>query len=130
MKLNDTRPSTFQFINIVDEWKKTYHIDSRGNIVFQNKMSLANIRFDNHSFHNISKNSTRGVENLPETLANPTELWMRWGDESQTVVIRNYILIGSNFSYLCQTKDGIVTNGFSVINSLLSKYRKGLLLLK
>jgi hypothetical protein len=129
-KLNDTKPSTFQFINIIDEWKKTYHVNARGEIVFQNKESLANVRFDNHSFHNISKNS-RGVENLPETIQQPTEIWMRWEDEiKQDVVLRNYILTGSNFSYICQTRAGVVVNGLTVVNSRVDKYRKGLLFLK
>lgn len=129
-KLNDTKPSTFQFINIIDEWKKNYHVNSRGEIVFQNRESLANVRFDSHSFHNLTKNS-RGVENLPETVEQPTEIWMRWEDESkQDVVLRNYILTGLNFSYICQTRGGVVVNGFTSPNSRLDKYRKGLLLLK
>lgn len=128
-KLNDTKPSTFQFINLIDEWKKTYHVDKRDNIIFQNEENLTNIKFDNHSFHAISKN-TRGAENLPETLMNPSEIWARWGDKKQMVVIRNYILFGANGNYVVTTKDGVVINGIFVVKSLVDRYRRGLLMIR
>ena len=127
-ELNDTRPKMFELLNIVDEWQKTYHFD-KGIIVFQNKENFTNIRFNNNSLHEIAKH-TRGVENLPETLMQPDEIWARWGDQKQLIVLKNYILIGSNISYIVQTKDGIVTNAFAVTASLIDRYRRGLLMIR
>jgi hypothetical protein len=127
-EINDSKPQMLEILNIVDEWQKTYHFD-KGIIVFQNKENLTNIRFDNNSLHEISKHP-RGVENLPETLMNPDEIWSRWGDQKQLVVLRNYIKFGSNGNYVVQTKDGIVINGIFVVNSLIDRFRKGLILIR
>jgi len=128
-KLSDTKPTMQQFLNITDEWRKDYHVDKHGVIIFQNKTLLANIRFTNDSFHEVAKNP-RGAENIPNTVISPSETWSYWGDANQRVTLRNYILFGSNGNYVVQTKDGIIQNAFFVVNSQIDKYRKGLILLR
>jgi hypothetical protein len=129
MILNDTKPTMQELFAIFHEWQKDYHFE-KDVITFQNKEQLANIRFNNNSFHEIAKHP-KGAENLPETLMNPTEIWSRWNDpKDQMVVLRNYILIGQNISYICSTKDGIVIDAFACTASQVSRYRKGLILLR
>jgi hypothetical protein len=127
-EINDTKLNMMQLLVLIDEWQRTYHFD-KGVLIFQNKENLTNIQFNNNSLHKISKH-TRGVQNLPKTLMHPTEIWSRWGDLKQMIVLRNYILIGQNISYICMTKDGIVTNAFAVTASLLNRYRRGLLMIR
>jgi hypothetical protein len=128
-KLSDNKPAMHQLIAITDEWRKDNHVDKHGIIIFQNKETLANIRFTNDSFHAVAKNP-RGAENLPETVKNPTEIWSYWSDANQRVTMRNYILSGSNGNYIVTTKDGLINSGIFVVNSSLDKYRKGLILLR
>ena len=127
-KLSDTKPTMHQLIAVTDDWRKDNHVDKHGVIIFQNKEQLSNIRFTNDSFHSVAKNP-RGAENLPETVKQPTEIWSYWGDASQKVVMRNYILSGSNGNYVVTTKDGLIISGIFVVNSSLDKYRKGLILI-
>jgi hypothetical protein len=127
--LNDTKSSILEAIKIVDSWREKYHTDTKGNIIFQNKEQLTNIFFNNQSFHVISKN-TRGFENLPETVIHPDEIWARWGDSKQLIVLRNYLKFGENINYCVQTRDGIIINAFAVVDSLVDRYRKGLILLR
>ena len=126
--LSDNKPNMHSFINIVDEWKKVYYTKNDV-IIFQNKEQLSNIRFDNNSFHAISKN-LRGVENLPETINDPSEIWSKWADANQRSVLRNYILFGSNGNFVVTTKDGIIQNAIFVVNSRVDRYRTGLLLIR
>lgn len=126
-KLNDTKPTAHQFMNLIDEWHKEHNSD-KGVITFQNHKFHANVILDNTGVHEIMKH-TRGAENLPEAIINPSEVWSKWGDVNQRVVLRNYILLGSNGNYVVQTKDGIIQNGIFVVNSSLDKFRKGLILL-
>jgi len=127
--LNDTKPKMQELLVLVDEWQRTYHFD-KGIIVFQNKENLTNIRFNNNSFHEIAKH-TRGVENLPEALMRPDEIWSYWDDpKKQLSVRRNYILLGSNGNYVVKTKDGIVINAIFVVDSLIDRFRKGLLIIR
>ena len=127
-QLNDTKPTMQELFAIFHEWQKDYHFE-KDVITFQNKEQYSNIRFNNNSFHEVAKHP-RGAENLPETLMNPNEIWARWGDEKQMIVLRNYILIGQNISYICQTKDGVVIDAFAATASQISKYRKGLILIR
>jgi hypothetical protein len=127
--LNDTKPNMQQSIAIMDEWREKYYTDTRGNIIFQNKATFANVRFNNASY--TAMKNTRGLENVPETIQHPTEIWSRWEDPAkQMVTLRNYILLGSNGNYVIQTRDGIVVNGIFVVNSFLDRYRKGLIILQ
>jgi hypothetical protein len=128
-KLNDTKPTMHQLFAITSEWEKDRHV-KKGIIFFQNKETLSVVKFTTDSFHTVSKNP-RGVENLPECVEHPDEIWSFWDDpKKQIVTMRNYILIGSNISYICQTKDGVIQNAFGVTASQVNKYRKGLILLK
>ncbi len=127
--LNDTKPSMHEFLAVTDGWRKDFHVDKLGVIVFQNKEMLTNVRFTNQSFHAIAKHS-RGVENLPLAIQTPSEIWSYWGDVQQSITMRNYILFGSNITYICTTKDGVITDAQGVTPSRANSFRKGLLLWK
>lgn len=131
-KLIDHKPNFHQMIAIVNEWKQTYHLDPKNHdVIFQNKETLSNIRFKESIIPAISKHS-RGFENLPITLESPDEIWSRWEDsDKQQIVLRNYIKIGDKSSnFVVQTRNGEVTDAIFVVNSLLDRYRTGLLILK
>lgn len=114
-------------IDTIDEWRDDYHINKKGDVIFQNKELYSNIRFTNNSLHEIQKHS-RGFENIPATVQHPDEVWGLWeNEEKQLQVLKMYIKFGK-VSYLVQTKDGIITDAFSVNNKQLNKYRKGILL--
>lgn len=111
------------FIESWEMWKHEYHSDQMGNVIFQNKKLLTNVRFTSKSFHNV-RNNLKGFEKIPDTIMHPSEVWSLWADpKKQTVVLRNYIKDG----YIVQTKDGEVTNSFATEN--ISKYRVGVILL-
>lgn len=113
-------------IETVNEWRDTYHVDDKHNIVFQNKELFTNVRFNNNSLHTIQKHSS-GFENIPDTIADPDEVWMFWQSaESQKVVCRNYIIFGKP-CHVVQTIDGYVSDAFAVNKSQANKYRKGVL---
>jgi superfamily II helicase len=125
-ELIDSKPSMLFIAKLVDGWKQHFHTDKLGNIIFQNKSTFANVRFTNNTLHEIQHNS-RGIENLPEAIKSPDEIWSSWLDPNkQMVVLRNYILIGSNGNYVVSTKDGTIINAIFVVNSSIDKYRKGL----
>jgi hypothetical protein len=125
--LNATLPTTHQALAIIGEWERKYHVDKKGSLVFQNKKTLANVVFTSDSFHQCMKH-LRGFENIPGCIESPDELWSKWGDANQRVTLRNYLLFGEKGNYCVQTKDGIVTDAFFVVNSQLQNYRKGLIL--
>lgn len=112
-------------LNIVHEWKEKYHVDEKDNIVFQNKFLLANVRFSNNSMHTIQTHSA-GFENIPTTIEDPDECWMTWGDAKQKIVLRNYIKFGEQEGYVVQTRDGVISDAFSVGARGMNKYRKGI----
>lgn len=114
-------------LEIVHDWKRDYHVNDKGDIVFQNKALLNNIRFNNNSLHEITNHSS-GFENLPETVQDPDEVWSVWGDERQRIVLRNYIKFGSDSAYIVQTKDGLVVDAFAMSLKQTDKYRKGILI--
>jgi hypothetical protein len=112
-------------MQIYQGWKDDYHVNSKHQIIFQNKKTLANVKFDDISFHNIEKNM-RGFENLPTAIEKPTEIWSKWVDKKkQSEVLRNYILTGK-INYVVQTKNGHIENAFACAKSSLNQYRKGL----
>ncbi len=132
MKLNDTKPSLNNLLAIIEDWRNTYHHDTKPNdIVFQNIEHLANVRFTNTSYADIHS-TTRGIENLPETLMHPSEIWSYWADPiEQMDTMRNYILLGeSGINYVVVTKNGEVVAAKIVHTSKIDRYRKGLILLK
>ena len=116
--MNTTRPDMYQMLKIVEEWKLKHHSD-KTEVVFQDKQFLTNIRFNQNSLNVISKNS-KGFENLPGTLENPNEIWSSIENEQ---IKRNYITFGKPYSYIVQTKSGLVENAF--LTTSADKYRKG-----
>lgn len=108
----------------MDEWRKEYHEAKNGDIVFQNKATKTNVRFNNHSLHAIQKHN-RGFELIPQAIMQPDEIWMHWENpEKQLVVLRNYIIFGKT-SYIVQTRDGLITDAFAVSNKACDKFRRG-----
>lgn len=115
-------------LEVVNDWKKEYHTNKKGDIVFQNKKTMANVVLTDGAIHKIS-NHSRGFENIPETIQKPDEIWALWENpKKQTVVLRNYISFSPSGSYIVQTRDGIITDAFAVTNVGSNKYRKGVLL--
>ena len=110
---------------IYQSGKDKYHVNEKHQIIFQNKKTFANVRFDDNSFHAVEKNM-RGFELLPETIQKPDEIWSYWADPAkQLIPVRNYIKIGK-INYIVQTKNSHVENAFAVAKSSLNQYRKGL----
>lgn len=109
------------FVKLINEWKGKYHTTTQGNIIFQNKQVMSNVVFTHNSMHKIQAHS-KGVEQLPETIMTPDELWSRWEDvKTQRIVLRNYVMGG----YVVQTRDGIITDAFATAQ--VNKYRVGAL---
>lgn len=118
---------THHLAEIVDEWKREYHVDKNGDLVFQNTKLFSNVRFTAKSLHTIQKHS-RGFDNIPETVMNPDEVWGTWDDpKKQLKSVRNYIIFGST-SFVVQTVAGEITDAFAVNNRSLTKYRKGVII--
>lgn len=114
-------------MNLAQDWRKDYHTDHRGNIVFQNKKTHANVRLNDMAIHTIHKHS-RGVANLPDTIMNPSEVWSKWEDVGkQTKVLRSYLLFGST-SYVVLTLDGQVMDAFACSNKEIKRYRTGVII--
>jgi hypothetical protein len=110
------------FIKLVNDWKGDYHTDNKGDICFQNKQTMTNIWFTHNSMHKIQPHS-RGIDQLPDTVQTPDEIWSFWGDvKTQRIVFRNYI----RGSYVVQTRDGVITDAFLVKST--AKYRTGVII--
>jgi hypothetical protein len=112
---------------ILDEWRKEYHSNHAGDIIFQNNRLLSNVKFTQASFHAIQKHSA-GFENIPAVIAKPDEVWSGWEDvKKQHVVLRNYLKFG-DVSYLVKTRDGVVVDAFALSNSAVNGFRRGCLI--
>lgn len=111
------------FVKLVNDWKGQYHTDLKGNIIFQNKTTMANVVFTHNSMHKI-QNHSRGVEQLPQTIVSPDEIWSKWADpKTQRIVLRSYIA----GKYVVLTEDGQITDAFLVKSP--NKYRDGCLII-
>jgi len=116
-----------QLVETIHGWKSLYHNDHRGNIVFQNKETLANVRLGDGAIHTIQKHQ-RGFENIPRCIEKPTEIWGKWENVgTQKVVLRAYLLIGRT-SYAVLTRDGHITDAFAFSNGSENKLRNGLII--
>lgn len=112
-------------VNIVAEWRKDYHVNREGDVIFQNKRTLANVRFTDNSLHTIEGHS-KGFEMIPETIQEPDEIWSTWEDpKKQMVTLRNYIKFGP-FPFIVKTRDGVILDAFIVGPKSANKFRKGL----
>lgn len=110
------------FIRLVNEWRGKYHINSKGDIIIQNKTTMANVVFTHNSMHRIQEHS-KGVDDLPDTIMTPDSIWSKWEDvKTQRVVLRNYI----RGNYIVQTRNGIITDAFATAQ--VNKYRVGVLI--
>ena len=124
--MNTSTPNFREQLEIFNEWKKVYHVNNEGDVVFQNKDFMFNVRFTDNSLHYIHKNS-RGMENIPKTVIEPDEVWGVWQNVStQIEVLLNYILVEGKTAYIVQTRKGIIENAFLTKN--VNKYRVGVVL--
>ena len=116
----------FQYlIAIVNEWRKDYHVNREGDVIFQNKRTLANVRFTDNSLHTIEGHA-KGFEMIPETIEDPSEIWSTWEDpKKQMVTLRNYIKFGT-YPFIVKTRDGVILDAFIVAPKAANKFRKGL----
>lgn len=114
-------------MEIVSEWRQKYHVNKKGELVFQNKRTMANVILSDTAVHTIEKHS-RGFDLIPGTIQNPDEIWSRWEDPTkQMVVLRSYISFGKN-PYIVNTRDGRITDAFSVSPRAANSFRKGVIL--
>ena len=130
--ISSDRLSLLQMTQLIEEWKTKYHLSNKHELVFQNKELLSNIILPNNYLH---KNhlAGRGFDNLPEAVINPSECWSYWKDPNpkhQKDVIRNYLLIGENLTFVVNTINGVIQKAIAVVPSRVNRYRRGLILLK
>lgn len=116
----------FQYlIAIVNEWRKDYHVNREGDVIFQNKRTLANVRFTDNSLHTIEGHA-KGFEMIPDAIENPDEIWSTWEDpKKQMVTLRSYIKFG-RYPFIVKTRDGVILDAFIVAPKAANKFRKGL----
>lgn len=112
-----------EIMAIVGEWKNKYHCNNKGDIVFQNKPTRANVVLDDNTIHIIAKHPD-GFDKMAATISGG-EIWSLWGDQKQLVVLRNYI----NGNYIVSTRNGRVVDAFQVANRSINNYRKGVLII-
>jgi SPP1 gp7 family putative phage head morphogenesis protein len=111
--------------SLVSSWRDLYHEDHLGNVIFQNKNLYSNIILTPGSVHNMHHHP-KGAEALPATLMYPNEVWSDWENvDKQNVVTRNYLLFGAKFTYVAQTRNGIVTDAKLVSKGRAEGYRVG-----
>lgn len=117
-------------LRIVKSWVDKYKVLPKGDIVFQNQEFMLNVKFTNESLVKVKKNP-RGLENLPEAIANPNEIWASWENpQDQHVVLINYILKDDKHIFVVQTRKGEVVK--TMINTIanIDVYRKGIIFVK
>lgn len=116
----------FQYlIAIVNEWRKDYHVNREGDVIFQNKRTLANVRFTDNSLHTIEGHA-KGFEMIPETIEDPSEIWSLWADKKKQLSVIRYYIKYSTFPFVVTTLDGVITDAFIVSPKAANKFRKGL----
>ena len=126
MKTIDTdKHSLLDMARLIDDWKQKYHVNNRHEIIFQNKALFSNVRFPSNFLHAGHVNS-RGFENIPECVENPSEIWSYWKDpDKQRISIRNYLIFNEKICYCVTTEAREIVDAFAVVPSLVQKYRKG-----
>lgn len=114
-------------VNHVNKWEKQYHVARNGDLIFQNKGLYTNVIWNGRSLHAVQKHQ-RGIENLPDTIMKPDEVWGTWGNpDSQTIANRVYMKFGKT-CYLVLTTNGVIRDAFAVSPGGADKYRKGVIL--
>lgn len=114
-------------VNHVNMWEKHYHVDRNGDLIFQNKGLATNVVWNGRSLHAVQKHQ-RGIENLPDTIAKPDEVWGTWEDpERQEVANRAYLKFGKT-CYLVLTTNGVIRDAYALSPAGADKYRKGVIL--
>lgn len=122
----DAAISMRYLMEVVEEWRRKYYVDKKHNIVFQNNATYANVRLNDSTISKIVKHG-RGMQNLPDTIMHPDEIWTGWEDEdTQRVVLRAYLKIG-RICYIVKTRDGRVTDAFALSRGHANKYRTGVI---
>lgn len=114
-------------MNIIALWERAFHTDAHDNIVFQNHRLLTNVVLPSRVVHQIAKHH-RGIDNLPRTVQNPSEVWSKWENVGeQKSVLRSYLLFG-RVSYVVLTQDGVILDAFPANNKEINKYRSGVII--
>jgi len=122
-------PITF-ILKTVKQWESDHKTLPTGDIVFQNKEFLLNVRFTNKSLNSIKKNP-RGMEHIPQAIEKPMEIWGSWENvKAQKEVLLNYLLFDDEHVFVVQTMKGEVTNSLINTKANINKYRKGILFVK
>jgi hypothetical protein len=129
-ELDSDKHSMLDMARLIDDWKQNNHIDAYHNIIFQNKELLTNVKLPSNYLHQGHVNS-RGFENLPETIMNPSEVWSYWKDsdkKKQFDACRNYLIFGGDINYCVTTEAGVIKKAQAVVPSKIDRLRKGLII--
>lgn len=114
-------------VNYVNKWENKYHTRPNGDIVFQWRERYTNVTWNANSMHAVQSHQ-RGIENLPDTIQHPDEVWSKWANpEKQQVSERVYLKFGKT-CYIVKTSGGVIEDAFAVSPTAADKYRKGVIL--
>lgn len=128
--INTKKIPVTSLLSLVKQWEQSHHVDKTGDVIFQNKEFLINVRFTNESLNQVKKNP-RGLEHLPDAITKPNEIWGKWEDvEAQQIVLMNYILSDEKHIFVVKTKAGnIIDTKIDIIGNI-NKYRSGIKFIK
>ena len=117
-------------LKLVKQWEQSHHVDKTGDVIFQNKEFMINVRFTHDSLNQVKKNP-RGLEHLPDAITKPDEIWGKWDNaETQQIVLMNYILSDEKHIFVVKTKAGnIIDTKVDTIGNI-NKYRTGIKFIK
>ena len=130
--LNTTWYKDHSVTLMLESWdNKTIRHKDHTDVVFRNHQWLLNVRASTDKIRQIAKRS-RGVENIKRTIEHPDEIWGRWEDPNkQKTAIINYLAHDEKYTYIVETKGGIVQNAFYRLHEDSKKLRmKGVKFLK
>lgn len=114
-------------INQVQDWRQDHHVNTKDEIVFQNRKTRTNVMLNSRAIHEIGKHHT-GFGNLARAIENPSEIWSKWENVGKQIhVLRAYLLFG-RISYVVTTLDGEVLDAHPCTNKQIKKYRSGVII--
>lgn len=87
------------------------------------------IRVKENDFNEMLKKRA-GVENVKESILNPSEIWAQWTSKEQKKVRINWILKGAAKSFISTSEYGTLIDFNLIDNNKLNEYQKGFKLLK